>query len=285
MFRQNLHVHSTWDDGKNTAEEMICAAMEAGLTSVGISVHAPMPFGVGILPQNLPAFREDMRRLKAQYAGRIRVYTGIEWDVYSETALYEYDYVIGSAHHVKIPCEVPAGIPQEYAERFSVDYPSVDDTKEKLKNLLHGRHFAGDADALAKAYFAQLEEMADNPEVDIVGHFDLIRKFDEGDSFFDEESGSYKQAAERAMKKLVDAGKIFEINTGAIARGHRSAPYPSVRLLRALREMGGKITISSDAHRAQDVVCAYAQAQRLAKDCGFAEAYVLTDGGFEPVKL
>ena len=44
MIRQNLHTHTTWDDGRNTAREMIEAAMAAGMTSVGISLHSPIPF-------------------------------------------------------------------------------------------------------------------------------------------------------------------------------------------------------------------------------------------------
>ena len=44
MIPQNLHMHSTWDDGKSTVEEMILASRDAGLASVGVSVHCPMPF-------------------------------------------------------------------------------------------------------------------------------------------------------------------------------------------------------------------------------------------------
>lgn len=42
MVKQNLHCHTTFDDGASTPEEMVCAAMEHGLSSLGISAHAPM---------------------------------------------------------------------------------------------------------------------------------------------------------------------------------------------------------------------------------------------------
>ena len=42
MVQQNLHCHTTFDDGASTPEEMVCAAMEHGLSSLGISAHAPM---------------------------------------------------------------------------------------------------------------------------------------------------------------------------------------------------------------------------------------------------
>ena len=82
-------------------------------------------------------------------------------------------------------------------------------------------------------------------------------------------------AALSAMEKLVRAGKIFEINTGAISRGHRTTPYPDKALLGALREMGGKITISADAHHASGVACAFDKAQALAESCGYTSAMVL----------
>ena len=97
MIRQNLHTHTTWDDGRNTAREMIDAALAAGMTAVGISVHSPtgMEDGWSIPAQRLPAYREEMDALKRAYAGRIRVYSGMEWDVTSQTDLTPYDYVIG----------------------------------------------------------------------------------------------------------------------------------------------------------------------------------------------
>ena len=297
MFSQNLHVHSTWDDGSHTAEEMVCAAIGTGLTSVGISVHAPMPFGGGCPAAKLPAYLEEIAALKEKYAGKIRVYTGIEWDVLSEIELKPYDYVIGSAHHLQIPSQTPLHLSNDLPPdlraqleaMYSVDYPGVDESAGAMERLLYGRHFGGDADALAETYFAGLEAIAQKPEVDVVGHFDLIRKFDEDRPgfrcFFNEHSERYWKAACDAMEKLVDAGKIFEINTGAIARGHRSQPYPSPKLLCILREMGGKITFSSDAHRVQDIACAYKEAEQLAKDCGFTHAYLLTEGGFETAEL
>ena len=44
MITQNLHTHSTFDDGQNTMEEMVRAAISAGLTSLGFSIHTPMPY-------------------------------------------------------------------------------------------------------------------------------------------------------------------------------------------------------------------------------------------------
>ena len=66
-------------------------------------------------------------------------------------------------------------------------------------------------------------------------------------------------------RKLRSDADIFEINTGAISRGYRTTPYLSTELLRHLRSINGRITVSSDAHSAADICCKFDMAERLAK--------------------
>ena len=65
-----MHTHTTWDDGKNTAREMIEAALAAGMTAVGISVHSPTkPADGWSLPaEKLPDYRREMAALAREYA-------------------------------------------------------------------------------------------------------------------------------------------------------------------------------------------------------------------------
>ena len=260
MFRQNLHAHSRYDDGKSTIREMIEASMAAGLTSFGVSVHSPLPYAGdwGVYPDRLDEYVAEVAALRAEYAGRIEVFTGIEWDIMTKTDLTRFDYVIGSVHHV--PC---IGQPQ-----------CVDNSAQVTRNVLDNT-YAGDRDAMAEAYFAQYDAVAAEPLAKIVGHVDLITKFEEKAPLFTPESPRYLKAALAAMEKLVSAGKIFEINTGAISRGYRTTPYPSRTLLCALREMGGRITLSADTHHTSTVTCAYDLAEAHAKACGFTTACVL----------
>lgn len=83
MFSQNLHAHSTYDDGKSTMREMVEASMAAGLTSVGISVHSPLPYDNewGISEERLHAYLSELRALQTEYAGCIGVFAGIERDM------------------------------------------------------------------------------------------------------------------------------------------------------------------------------------------------------------
>ena len=126
-----------------------------------------------------------------------------------------------------------------------------------------------------------LLRVADDPRLDIVGHFDLITKFDEPHTRYP----IVPPSARAAMERLIRAGKIFEINTGAISRGYRQTPYPAEPLLRLLREMDGKILFTADAHRACDVAFGYAEAVALARRCGFDTFWRLTEEGFVPAPL
>ena len=141
-------MHSTWDDGKSTVEEMILASRDAGLASVGVSVHCPMPFENDweCPVERLPDYRAEVRALADKYAGSIRVYLGIEWDVSAAALdLSPYDYVIGSVHELPVD-----------------GHRSVDANAETTARFL-AECFGGDADAAAEMYFAEMDKVAARP--------------------------------------------------------------------------------------------------------------------------
>lgn len=158
----------------------------------------------------------------------------------------------------------------------------VDSTRERAIALIE--HFGG-AEKAADVFFANYASMAQIPEVDIVGHFDLLTKYNEQGALYDTQSAWYRDAAFAAMETLNAAGKIFEMNTGAISRGYRTTPYPSPELLRHLHDIGGRIVISSDSHSASSICCAFEQCEQIARSCGFDELWYFNGSGFEPEKL
>lgn len=272
MFQQNLHTHSIFDDGQNTLEEMILAAKAAGLTSLGFSVHTPMPFDDGwgwtISQERLPDYQAEVQRLRERYLGEIAVYCGAEWEMLSDQEFSGYEYVIGSMHHIL----------------WEGEAYSVDAAAEHSARYLE-RVFRGDTETAAEAYFRQYETLAAVAEVDIVGHFDLLTKFNEQMQLYNPDSPRFQKAAEQAMDTLIAQNKIFEINTGAISRGYRTAPYPSQTLLEKLHARGARITISADAHRTQDVAFGFAEAEALACACGYREAWQFDGAQFIALPL
>lgn len=266
MRPQDLHTHSLFDDGKASLEQMVLSAAEKGFDAIGLSGHSPIPEANDwtIPAEKLSAYVSEARRLQEEYGGRIPVYVGIEHDLRSDLDLSGFDYVIGSVHAL-------AG-------------KDVDNTAQIARDCIRDA-FGGDPDTAAEAYFAQYAAVAENPQIDIVGHFDLLTKFDEQQGIYNAQSPRYLRAAKAAMEPLVRAGKIFEINSGAISRGYRTLPYPSKELLCALRELGGKICLNSDAHSPEGIGCAFGQSLQIAKACGFTELWYLTSEGFRPVPI
>ena len=268
MLLQSLHTHSLYDDGQDTLARMAQNAEAAGLDALGFSGHSPLPFANdwAIDQSCLADYLREARSLQADFRGRFSLYCGLEWDSCSPLPEQKLDYLIGSVHYFPA---LPDGT------RFTVDGSA------QLLAQCAQVQFGGDMAAQADCYYALVARLAEVPQVDIVGHFDLITKFDEPHTRYP----IVPPSARAAMERLIRAGKIFEINTGAISRGYRQTPYPAEPLLRLLREMDGKILFTADAHRAEDICCAYDPAVRLAKDCGFTQHWLLTADGFVPEAL
>lgn len=271
MIRQNLHTHTVFCDGKNTVDEMARAALDAGLTSLGFSGHSPLPWDNdwGMTADKVPAYRQAVAEARQTYAGRLEVFCGLEWDSLSAPDVEGYDYIIGSVHHI---------------DRGLIPPPSVDESPEASLGALE-RHFQGAPAAMAEAYYAQYESLAKRDFVDIVGHFDLLTKFDEKAHIFDETDPRYADAAMAGMEALLKAGKLFEVNTGAMSRGWRTSPYPSRRLLKELKVRGARVLVTSDSHSAETVAFAFDGMEALLKDVGFRETWALTADGFVPRPL
>lgn len=172
-----------------------------------------------------------------RYGGKIKILCGIEQDFYSEEPTEGYDYVIGSVHYL----------------RTGGEYIPVDESPELLRAAAE-KYFRGDFYALIEEYYRTLARVVEKTGADIIGHFDLIAKFNEGGALFDETDPRYLAAAQKAADILLKTGRPFEINTGAISRGYRTSPYPSLALRDYIRQKGGSFVISSDSH-AKETLC------------------------------
>lgn len=260
MTFQNLHMHSVFDDGKDTCHDMLEACLQAGMAGAGISLHSPMPFPNDWAPDDIGPFVAEMERQKEVFAGRMTVFTGIELDVCSMMTVdvSHFDYVIGAVHHLPVE-NPPVGV----------------DHAPEITLRLFREHFPGDPDAMAECYFNELLRIAECREAQICAHFDLLTKFDEKYHFMCPESPRYRAAAMRALSALLDTEKIIEVNTGAISRGWRTAPYPAKEFLLEIKRRGGRVTVSSDSHARETVSYAFYQVKELLLSCGLTETWQL----------
>lgn len=270
MYLQNLHTHTYYCDGVDTPEEIIIAAVEKNFASVGFSGHSYMKYSPMFVKQGdkTEEYKKDILKLKEKYRDRIKIYLGLEVEMYSEPVLHGYDYLIGSVHYLKCG--------EEYV---------CFDKSEKDVEIVIDQYFGGDGMKYAKAYYETLAQLPAYGNFDIIGHFDLITKHSDNREFFDTTSKKYINAAIEAAEAL--AGKIpfFEVNTGAIARGYRKSMYPSIAFIKELKRLGFGAIITSDCHDKTMLDCKFDEATELLKYCEFKEKYILTDCGFTAVSL
>lgn len=270
-FPSSVHTHTTFCDGRDTPEAMARAAAEQGLSTLGFSGHSYAPQeDFGIAPEALPAYIAQIRRLQHAYAGRLEVLCGIELDPDAPpTDLSPLDYVIGSCHSV-----------QGADGRIYV----VDGTPENLAEAIE-QGFGGDALACAAAYYDRLTRFVLALKPTIVGHFDLITKFCEKQPPFDAESAAYREIACAALDRVLEAGLVFEVNTGAMARGWRTSPYPADFLLERIARSGGRVTLTADAHAKEQLTFGFDEALERIRRAGFTQIWTLTGEGFVPMPL
>ena len=262
MIKANFHTHSTWCDGKDSPRKMIQAAIAKGFEAIGFSSHAMLPESDTdwvLTPDKAPRYLKEVRALGEEFKDQIRVLCGVEADYIpgganpdrSTYAAIFPDYIIGSVHWVLA------------ADGARV---AVDDTPEALAEGIRD-HFGGSAEALVRAYYRQVREMVEKFDFEVVGHLDLVRKFNEKHPYFDEKADWYREEIGKTAAAVAKSGKIAEVNTGAIARGWLDDAYPSEEFRGMLHEKGVKFILSSDAHSADTIDCAFDR-------FGSAEEYV-----------
>lgn len=236
-MKSNFHTHTTYSDGDNSIERMIQRAMELNFTSIGFSDHSYTPIGLyGVNPKKYVDYISEIFEMKQKYRGVINVYCGIELDNTSDLPLdANFEYKIGSLHFVKT----------------GSNFIEVDRSFQCTMNGVN-EFYGGNVYAFAKDYFEQLVIHNQTNNCNIVGHFDLISKFNENAAMYDENSDEYRNAWQPALRELLrDKNRIFEVNTGGMARGYRTTPYPTCEMLKFIKEQNGIVTVTTDCHSAR----------------------------------
>jgi len=173
---------------------------------------------------------------------------GVEADYYNgcERFLEEWlprqklDLVIGSVH---------------YINNWGFDNP---DEREVWDNV--------DVGGTWREYFELIGRLADTRLFDVVGHFDLPKKFG-----YSPGEHAIKEMVRPVLEKIARAQMAIEINTSGLRKQVREI-YPSLILLGMEREYGIPICFGSDAHKPEEVGYEFAAALDLARKAGYTEA-------------
>ena len=248
MILSDFHMHTYFCDGKDSPEEMVKSAIEKGFKTIGFSGHSYAPHDADwcMGRQQTSSYRRSIAALREKYKGQIEIYCGVEQDYYAPLPAKPFEYSIGSVHNLKTGC----------------GYTSVDNTPQVLAEM-RDLYFGGDIYALINEYYRLISDVVNKTKCDIIGHFDLISKFNEYGDFFDPQDARYIKAYRAAADALLEYDLPFEINTGAMSRGYRSEPYPSFDIIRYIASEGGHFILSSDAHSKENIGYRFAEMEQL----------------------
>ncbi|WP_157152872.1 histidinol-phosphatase [Brachyspira murdochii] len=269
----NLHTHTIYCDGKNTVEENIEAAINKGLISIGFSGHSHFDEDdTSMSRENTFKYLENIKKAKYIYKDKIQVYLGIEGDYYSnlnkdtdkEMGL---DYRIGSVH---------------YIDDGKGHYFPIDMSKESFNDTIN---YFGNIKEVIYRYYDNVIEMIEKQNPDIIGHLDLVRKYNLNKEYFTEEEDWYLKKIDEVVEVIKKSGSIAEINTKIMNKNNLNAHYPNKNTIKKLLENNIPIMINSDAHNANNIDHCYKEVIEELKKLGVSNIKVLYDNTFNDVSI
>lgn len=258
-MRIDYHIHTLFSDGKKDLHEYINEAMKRKIDEIGFSDH--LHFKKADWSMNftdLPNYVNKINNLKS--ASKISIKMGLEVDFIPSKMSklmqmlneFDFDYLMGSVHHIGDWC-VDDGRQIHEWERRNVDQ-------------------------VYQQYFALVQEMAKSGLFDIVGHLDLVKKF----NFRPKQdiSGLLRETVEILSKSKM----CVEVNTGGLRKPCREV-YPSEKLIKMCFDNGLPITLGSDAHSPEEVGADFDKVFNLLRKVGYVEIVRFTRRKREFVKL
>ncbi|MGQ8337289.1 histidinol-phosphatase [Sunxiuqinia sp. A32] len=241
----DYHMHSILSDGKNSYEEMIKKAISLGLDEIGFSDHFCLkPVDWAISTIDLPVMEMQILELKEKYADQITIRFGIEMDYFPEhedeirqaISKLPLDYVIGSVHF-------------------------IGDWNFDTDKSLYGKW---SNDELYQMYYKLVQLAAKSGLFDTIGHMDIIKKF----RVYPETNQD--QLIEDTLKIIKDNNLVVELNTGGIDRPCTEFT-PSPEIIKRCHYYHIPLTVSSDAHKVDQIARHYETAIDYLREIGVEE--------------
>lgn len=275
----NYHTHSDFSDGGRPAEEYVAEAIRQGMTDLGFSDHAPIPFDnpFSIPPGRLDAYLAETRRLQAVYADRLNIFLGLEIDFIpgimdNFRELVEQgrlDYSIGSVHVVGRDC---------VENLWFIDDPDRETFDRGVRTF-----FGGDIRKALRAFYDQTNQMTTSQTFDVIGHLDKVKMHCEN-RYFSEDEPWYRAMVFETLDVVRQKGLIVEVNTRGAYRNNAGALYPSAFILRRMHELDIPVVISSDAHRPEELQLMFDRAIAAVRQAGYRDVMRLTKAGWQGVE-
>jgi len=266
MIFQDWHTHSSLcRHAIGNLEDYVKSAINKNLNLIGFSAHFPYEFLKSI--ENIPyeayamkledlyGYIREAERLKKKYENQIAIRIGFEIDYiksqensykkYIKDHVKKLDYIIGSIHNL----ETEFGLFPFDDESFLFLYSRFDKIDE-----------------IFELYYETLKSMVESKmfKFDIIGHFDLPKKFNK------------KPINRRKISKLIDEileivkekQIIIELNSSGLRKPVKEQ-YPSTEILKIMKSKEIPTLLGSDAHNPREIGYKFKEMVLILKELGF----------------
>jgi DNA polymerase (family 10) len=151
-IRGDLHMHSTWSDGRDSIEAMAMACRELGYEYIAITDHSERAWSSRKLAaEDVPRQREEIQSLRARIPG-LQILHGIEVDILKDGTLDFDDEILSGFDIVLASLHDHGG---QSAERLTGRYLKA--IRHPLVNVI--THPANRSPALSDGYDVDFDEM------------------------------------------------------------------------------------------------------------------------------
>lgn len=229
----DYHTHTRLcKHAEGEVKDYVISAINRNLKEIGISDHMPLPDDFD--PEHRMKFDEFeiykswYESAVEEFGDKIKIKFGIEADYIEDKIDFvknflksgNFDYVIGSVH-------------------FIGDW-NIASRKEEWK--WNGKN----VDEVYENYYRIMKGLVLSGIFDIVGHFDMIKKFGH------RPNKNFDEVIREVLKLVKESEMCIEVNTSGL-RQKVEEIYPSVEILEIVKEYKIPLTLSSDAHNPSDV--------------------------------
>ena len=259
----DLHNHTQYAHGKDSAEAVAASAFAKGVKIFGFSEHSLRPEGYVYpsdyqpkLLDNFPSYIAEVIAERERYAGCMQILLALELDYmvaeesYAKTIVVaeSYDYVIGGLH---------------FQDTWGFDFSSAE--WENLSDDVCYDHFF--------RYYQDLTSMSQTGLFQIAAHPDLIKLFRKDTFKTWIKKPEAQKAAYVALAAMKKNGMAMEISSAALRKG-LGEPYPCREIMGLARDMGLPVSFGSDSHAASDVAYAFDALAAYASEFGYTHSAV-----------
>ncbi len=244
----DYHVHTYYsDDSECPMEDMVTKALELGLDEITFTEH--VDYGVKWdLNCDYKAYFQEINKLKGRYGNRLTIRAGIEFGVQMEYIsrfqkdfqTYPFDFVILSNHQIG-----------------NREFWNYDFQQGKSQEEFH------------RAYYeAILQVITSYKDYSVLGHLDMIKRYDQYGSYPDE---AVMDIIEKILRQVIADGKGIEVNTSSFRYGLGDLT-PSGAILKTYLLLGGTIlTMGSDSHEPQHLADHFTEVREALNKLGFRQ--------------